>query len=571
MGRVFKYANNYAFLSNPVVYICCLLLYLVSAVHSFVLLGYTEYNVNAAYYLITNETSMDEVIPNMIGYLVVFVFFQIVGWLQELIENKLIAEVSYHYHKELNEKLSSIKWEYFETQKAFLQIQECRVRTLDELIEILQKSMFLISIIPMLIVYGYYLSRINLLAVFMFLGVLFIFNKVGMKIKDTAGRFWQEIRPYAQRQKYYFELCGDKVTHQEYQFHRLYKYFLHKWEDAYEMEVKLRMKIHKKMELCIKMAQSLFYIPRFLMLLYITYGIMNGRYEIGFFVMANTMLANISNYMAAVQEVFDKFRAKQSFITAFQEVMGYKENQENSNDSKDIEFQQVVYKYPQSEYKALDFLSLKIKRGEKVAVVGENGSGKTTSVNLILSLADPQCGVVKRRNINHISSIIQDFTQYEATIKENIMFGCPERRCSDDEIWELIEAVDLTEKVRSLPKGIHTKLGQLEKGIEFSKGQWQRLAIARLLANREADVWILDEPTAYLDPISEIEIYELIYKLAAKRSVLFISHRLGFAKRADRVIVFQNGKIIEDGTHQALLEQEGTYAKMYHLQEAWNV
>jgi ATP-binding cassette subfamily B protein len=170
-----------------------------------------------------------------------------------------------------------------------------------------------------------------------------------------------------------------------------------------------------------------------------------------------------------------------------------------------------------------------------------------------------------------VSCILQDFAQYQMTIRENIEVGYANHKFTEDEIWSLLNKVGLKEIVEKLPKGIDTELGQLQKGMELSKGQWQRLAIARLLANPNATLWILDEPTAYLDPISEIEIYDMIYDLAGDRTVLFISHRLGFAKRADRIIVFNEGKVVEEGIHRQLLNQDGIYAEMYRNQESWYV
>ena len=112
-------------------------------------------------------------------------------------------------------------------------------------------------------------------------------------------------------------------------------------------------------------------------------------------------------------------------------------------------------------------------------------------------------------------------------------------------------------------------LGQLGDGIDLSKGQWQRIAIARLLANPAAELWILDEPTAYLDPMTEIEIYRLIQELSGDRAVIFISHRLGFVRNADRIIVFEKGKVALSGKHAELMEQGGIYAEMYESQKQW--
>lgn len=124
--------------------------------------------------------------------------------------------------------------------------------------------------------------------------------------------------------------------------------------------------------------------------------------------------------------------------------------------------------------------------------------------------------------------------------------------------------------VERLPNGIDTYIGELNGGVEMSKGQLQRLAIARMLANEEAKVWILDEPTAFLDPIAEIDMYDYILSLAGDRLVFFISHRLGFARKADRIIVIDNGAICEYGSHDELMQKDGgLYKRMFDAQKTW--
>ena len=167
------------------------------------------------------------------------------------------------------------------------------------------------------------------------------------------------------------------------------------------------------------------------------------------------------------------------------------------------------------------------------------------------------------------TAVMQDFIQHQLTIKENIEIGCGGAVKPDEFIWDIIRKVGLEEFVRSKPDGIYTMCGQLDQGIELSKGQWQRIAIGRLLANPAARIWILDEPTAYLDPLAEIEMYNLIYSLAGDRMVFFISHRLGFAKNADRIIVLKDGVAAEQGTHKSLMEAGGIYAEMFSAQKEW--
>ena len=173
-------------------------------------------------------------------------------------------------------------------------------------------------------------------------------------------------------------------------------------------------------------------------------------------------------------------------------------------------------------------------------------------------------------DFSNTTAILQDFNQYQMSIKENIEIGCGGKELPDEKIYEILKKVELFDFVMEKTDGIHTKLGQLEDGIELSKGQWQRLAIARMLADEKANVWILDEPTAYLDPISEIDIYNLILNLSGDKLVFFISHRLGFAKNADIIVVIREGTIVETGKHSELMNiEDGIYARMYKSQSEW--
>lgn len=219
---------------------------------------------------------------------------------------------------------------------------------------------------------------------------------------------------------------------------------------------------------------------------------------------------------------------------------------------------------------ALRGISNSFKIGEKIAIVGKNGSGKTTMISVILGLLKNITGGCYISDSN-IVAILQDFNQYQMTVKENIEIGCSGKVLSEDKIIEILKKIGLYDFINSKPDGIYTKLGQLEGGIELSKGQWQRLAIGRLLANDNANIWILDEPTAYLDPIAEIEMYKFIYKISEGKLVFFISHRLGFAQNADRIIVIDDGNIEEEGTHKELIDKKGLYQKMFSAQKEWYV
>lgn len=319
-----------------------------------------------------------------------------------------------------------------------------------------------------------------------------------------------------------------------------------------------------------------------------------GRYEIGYFTMVMAMLFNLFSEV----KNFSYFLLNQNWyirtLDAYYDVMNFKEtpvrpigaadvNVVNNNVSGSatggasdgvVALKDIRYQYIQSEQYALRGISCAFKRGEKIAVVGRNGGGKTTLVSVVLGLLKNFEGVLtlegSAQNAAGITAILQDFGQYQMTVKENIELGCGGRELSEGKIIEILKKVDLYEFITAKPEGIYTKLGQLEEsGVELSKGQWQRIAIGRLLANEDARIWILDEPTAYLDPIAEIEMYKFIFNIAEDRLMFFISHRLGFAKNADRIIVINDGVIAEDGVHEELMRQNGLYAKMFNAQREW--
>ncbi len=171
--------------------------------------------------------------------------------------------------------------------------------------------------------------------------------------------------------------------------------------------------------------------------------------------------------------------------------------------------------------------------------------------------------------VKMIQSLSQDYTVYQTTIRNNILMG-NHKNLSDDQIYDILDMVGIGEFVRSLPSQLETNLGQLEdQGKELSKGQEQKIALARIILNSETPIWIFDEPTAYLDPLTEIDVYRFLYQISSQKTMLFISHRLGFAPKADRIIVFNHGRIVEAGTHEELCEKQGIYAKMYVAQKAW--
>lgn len=244
-----------------------------------------------------------------------------------------------------------------------------------------------------------------------------------------------------------------------------------------------------------------------------------------------------------------------------------------------FEFRDVSFSYPGTTRLVLDRLNFTLHPGERVALIGENGEGKTTIVKLLTRLYDPTGGQilldgVDLRDYNiedlykEIGVIFQDFMRYEMTARENIAVGRIEDLHDSERIFAAARKSLADEVIAKLPGGYEQMLGRrFHQGVDISGGEWQRLALARAYL-RDAQVLILDEPTAALDARSEYEVFARFAELTEGKMTLFISHRFSTVRMADRIVLLKNGRVAEDGDHRQLLALGGRYAEMFELQAA---
>ena len=245
-----------------------------------------------------------------------------------------------------------------------------------------------------------------------------------------------------------------------------------------------------------------------------------------------------------------------------------------------VELRNVSFTYPGGTASVLSSINMEIRPGETVALVGENGAGKTTLTKILLGLYQPTGGVVTvdgtdLREVDLASwrdrtgAVFQDYMTYAFTARENIGIGRIGQLDNTEAIRDAAVRSGANAAIEDLPQGYETLLGrEFEGGRDLSRGQWQSLAIARLYL-RDAELLVLDEPTSALDALAEVEVYRQFLELSNNKSVLLISHRLGSARLADRVVFLKDGKIVEQGTHDELVEVGGAYAELFTMQAEW--
>lgn len=320
---------------------------------------------------------------------------------------------------------------------------------------------------------------------------------------------------------------------------------------------------------------------------YVIIRTLGGRYDIGEFTFLTASIQQASSNLQQVFSTASGIADQALFLTdllAFFEMEPTVVSKPNGVHApvpirRGFEFRNVSFAYAGTSRNVLSNFNLTLAPGERIALIGENGQGKTTVVKLITRLYDPTEGQILLDGIDlreyqladlhrQIGVIFQDFMRFEMTAKENIAVGRVETAYADGEI-ELAAHKSLADTVvDKLEGGYDQMLGRrFEGGVELSGGEWQKIALARAYL-RDAQLLILDEPTAALDARSELEVFERFAELTQGKMALLISHRFSTVRMADRIVVLSGGKLVEQGNHKSLMEEGGLYASMFEMQAA---
>jgi len=359
------------------------------------------------------------------------------------------------------------------------------------------------------------------------------------------------------------------------------------WLEKYEAARKINLKTNIRYYIRMKGASLITVLISLIITGVLAYSAMNGELSPGLFMGLVTASFNLVQMMSwTLANTMKQLSGQKEYLKDLTAVMGLKtipdalEAAENMPgfSLESIKFSHVSFCYPGTDRYILRDISFTLEKGRTYALAGANGAGKTTVIKLLTGLYDQYEGEIyindrplrsySPAQLKSVFSVVyQDFCKYAVTLRQNLKLG-RENEFSEERALKSLEAFGLSEIVSRFPQGLDTPLGKVAGDHDLSGGEWQRLALARLWYT-DAPVFILDEPTAALDPVAESNMYSLFHEISKNKTTIFITHRLGAAKVADKILVIDNGRIAESGSYQELISLNGVYAGMYNRQKEW--
>jgi ATP-binding cassette subfamily B protein len=384
---------------------------------------------------------------------------------------------------------------------------------------------------------------------------------------------------------YFQGLLTNKSFAKEIRLLNLGEYFLKKWDQLYDLnnqEIEtLSLKSIQERTLIGILPTLGFYVA----FAWTVFEAVRGNITIGDFTMYSGAFSQSQGLLEGIFQNLSSTYESNLFLSEYFYFLSLKPTV--TSPEKGLSFplpireglvlENVSFRYLPGQKPVLSHLNLHVSPGESIAIVGVNGSGKTTLVKLLTRLYDPDTGRITVDNIplqefdlqdlhRNIAVLFQDFARYQLTVRENIGFGDLNKLEDIDCIQQAIAQAGATDLVASLKQGYETPLGNLLKGgQDLSGGQWQKIGLARTFLS-QAQILILDEPTAAMDAIAEYELFERFRQLTQGKITFFISHRFSSVRLADRIVVLDHNEIVELGTHEELMKNNALYAKMFRLQ-----
>ncbi len=509
----------------------------------------------------------------------------LLGTASQQIQTLLMLRLTNSISIAVMEKAASLDVQYYEDDEAYDMLQRASSESGSRPYQIFSQMTMLgsqvvtlISVVGVLMAWNWWLGLLILLAPLPSVGSRLFYGRRGYIIE-------RERAPLRRRLAYFQFLVTHAYSVKEIRLFRLGNYFIKRYRDLYRDFYTVDSRIARQ--------QSLISIPFTLLTTAVALGAQLSAIvftlsvgQLGFLAAYLQAISIVQSSVATLLGSIAQLYQSNLFVNNLFEFLDMPTSTMKSGTcrmparlNKGIEFCSVSFCYPGTTTEVLHDLNLFLRAGECIALVGHNGAGKTTLVKLLSRLYEPTAGRILIDDVpledydlndlrRHISAIFQDFVQYEMTVRENIGFGDIEESEQAERIVQAARESGVAPMIASLPEQYETMLGRMfAKGEQLSGGQWQKMALARAFMCRAAIV-VLDEPTASLDADAETEIFERMQRITAGATTLLIAHRFSTVRKADRILVIDQGQVVEDGSHQQLVRHNGIYARLFRLQAA---
>ena len=523
---------------------------------------------------------MSSAVPWLAALCFLFFVEQAISTLLPLLREKLRIRAGFALQRAALQKTGKLPLEAFDDEESHDLINRVVAGGDSSVVQLMQNGLSFIEYVPVLLTSAVVLGLISIWIPLIIISGAILLRVFEIQMGTRVRHFEVENTRNKRLTDYYVQLLTERRSAAEIRLWSIGETLLQRWRTI--LAQYLRERLHISFQ---NAYQGIFQVFIFVAIIagaLLVTSLSQGRTEAGLAALVLEALRNISAGMNSMQYMVIGFVQHAGYGEDLRRLLGKKQDEDASETRtpyphpirEGIRLHGVAYRYPGADTDALSDVNVHIRPGEILAVVGENGAGKTTLAHILAGLRSPTAGhatidgidtaTISSEDLRRACTVVfQHPARYPTTLRENLALDSTD--AANAHVAEILTQVGLPSERFPL----NTFLGPEFGGVDFSGGEWQRVAIARSLIKEAGEFVIFDEPTAALDPLAELEIFQQFVELVDGKTALLIAHRLGPTRLADRVVVLDNGRIVEIGNPTELLQQNGKYAQMFAAQSEW--
>lgn len=586
MIKIFLKNIKIVFKITPLLSIIKIALCIISAFMVSVNLLITQRVIESVQEYFYNNIEINAILKNVIFLILIMTLIIFNSYIDNILNLKIQKKINIAIGDKIINKYKKIEFKHYDVSDTLNIIKNTSKNPDEKIFNLFINSIEIVSKIFTIIGLSILFFQVSVILTVIYIFFILIITFLDYKSMNEMNKMFNNQTSNERKLEYYSSILCDKNVLCELNVFNSLKFIKEKWNFLSSIVLNERINTTIKTRKYFLLSSLLLFLWICIIYFILIYNLITlGSVFLALFITlmssANTIMENTESLSfrlsmlsqnSYVIENYEKFMN----LSEIEDDTNYEVSDSFFNHIK-IEFKNVYFKYPNSNEFVLKNLSFIIYGNEKIALVGINGAGKSTIIKLLCKLYYPNKGeiLINDLNIKNISNdtirkifsgVFQNYVEYSLTLRENIAMTNILDILNDDKILKCLEKCNFEEKI-----DLGQNLGKIEdNGIDLSKGQWQKIALARAYFSN-SKILILDEPTSSLDPIAENKIYRTFQEVLGDKGSIIISHRLGSAKIADKILVLDKGKIVEQGTHYELMLKNDVYANMFNAQRSWYI